>query len=116
MIPDLPKEGLVRVDSAEVDKRVSLPTRSDCGHNTFDGDILLSLCVAGNNWRLSPRWRGKRCRHEKNGNKQSKKRFHEIRRQCVLRTLPIVGGREKGRSLPEAAHFKALRAEVPQNC
>jgi hypothetical protein len=40
---------------------------------------LLSLCVAGNNWRLSPRWRGKRCRHEKNGNKQSKKRL-EIRR------------------------------------
>ena len=59
-------KGQVRVDAAEIDKRIALPTRRDCGYNTFNGDILpdvlLGLRVTDNNWRLSPRWRGKRCR------------------------------------------------------
>jgi hypothetical protein len=44
-----PVKVLVRVDSAEIDKRVALPTRRDCGYNTFDGDVLpdvlLGFCV-----------------------------------------------------------------------
>jgi hypothetical protein len=75
-------ECLVRVHAPEIDKRVALPTRRDCGYNTFDGDVLpdvlRGLRVTDNNWRSSPRLRGKRCRYEKNGHKKSKERFHGI--------------------------------------
>ena len=46
---------LVRVHSPEIDKRVTLLTRRDCGYNTFDGDVLpdvlRGLRVTDNNWR-----------------------------------------------------------------
>jgi hypothetical protein len=29
-----------RVHAPEIDKRFALPTRRDCGYNTFDGDVL----------------------------------------------------------------------------
>jgi len=41
----------------------------------------------------------KRCRHEKNGHKQSNERFHEVSRRRVFRILPGVRGRKKSRSV-----------------